>query len=345
MAPRISFRRPYPTHKDGNPIAKRKNVPAPRPSRFAAASADNSALFASMAVGAKTDPISAPTSTPQPSKFSVASAEYQALFTSMAVGAQSTPDTPIPAPQTPDEERTEYKPVSPGPGFASTEIVMETLVPTPNDTPAPQRPKFTAASQEYQDLFTSMAVGAKKPSILPSTPLCPYTAEIITKFTPALPPVIEVREEFVEENAIPTVKTVPPPPKPKFAVASPEYYDLFTSMAVGPKFVQQKLPTTPRQVISQLQTSPTTSSSSSPPVIASPFTPEETGSSSAGSSPPRPRPQTTDLIARRMIGAALGIKVSPKKDEKTSVIQIALRMKGKGEGLAAWEDYVACAEN
>jgi hypothetical protein len=343
-------------------------------------------------------------SLPPKPKFAAASQDCHGLSTSIAVGVQETSakETPVLSPSPTTEIRTESDPAPSSTVEKIVEYVEENPTPTPKAVPPPPKPKFAAASQEYYDLFTSMAVGPNKTPVTPAVPAyVPPALRIAqpvegtsktTKKTilqhqrsksaaialeyhdlstthvvraknvqhvavhlPAaeqMPEPVFVEspevgkvEEFVTENLVPITKTVSPTQNPRFAVASLELHDLFTSMAVRAKPVQQKFPATPRQSISQPHTSPSTSSSSPPAATTSPCTPEETGSSSAGSSPPRPRPQTTDLVARRLIGAALGIKVSTKKDEKTSVIQKALRMKGKGEGLAAWEDYAACAEN
>ncbi|KAF4628800.1 hypothetical protein G7Y89_g9359 [Cudoniella acicularis] len=59
----------------------------------------------------------------------------------------------------------------------------------------------------------------------------------------------------------------------------------------------------------------------------------------------RKRPETTDLIVRRMIGSALGLRIPKKLDEKTMVVERALKMKGKEERIGSWEKWERRKEN
>lgn len=367
-------------------------------------------------MGAKANHLPAPVLIPLSPRPAAASPEHQAILANKAVEPKQTLDTLVPALRM-DEKCTENASANTWAVSTATNPILEPLGPTKSDTPSPQKPKFLVAQQEYQDLFASMAIRAKQPSIVSLTPSIPLPAETTAAPTPVPPPTIEVQEAVSKQNAIPTPDVVATPLKYKFAVARPEYYDILASMRVGVKntpsnsSVPADLPptkrldesvgglskatdkpllphqrtkttalnmsitveppptkrtqevveemskatskpspvlTTPRHIISQHHTSPPTSSSSKhqpTTSTASPKTELSSAGSSPGSSPPRRRPQTTDLVARRLIGAALGIKVSMKRDEKTTVIQNAMKMKGRGERKAIWDNYAACVEN
>ncbi|KAG9234525.1 hypothetical protein BJ875DRAFT_509441 [Amylocarpus encephaloides] len=51
------------------------------------------------------------------------------------------------------------------------------------------------------------------------------------------------------------------------------------------------------------------------------------------------RPETTDVVARRMIGAALGVAIPKRVDEKTVAVNKAMRCRRSDERLAAWDEY------
>lgn len=53
------------------------------------------------------------------------------------------------------------------------------------------------------------------------------------------------------------------------------------------------------------------------------------------------RPHTTDFVARRMISHHLGVKVEPRKDEKTVAVRTALRMDKKTDRISSWENFLS----
>ncbi|RDL31455.1 uncharacterized protein BP5553_09664 [Venustampulla echinocandica] len=70
---------------------------------------------------------------------------------------------------------------------------------------------------------------------------------------------------------------------------------------------------------------------------ASPQTPPK-GEIENGS-PQRARPETSDIVVRRMIGRALGLKIPKKEDEKTVAVSEAMKLPGREERAACWDAF------
>lgn len=316
----------------------------------------------------------ATTLSPEPN-FAAAGGEYHGL--GMAAEERKVTTAP-PISITPPPVEAVPEPV-PTPSMTA-EIIAETVKETPPSSKLavtqPEKPKFAAASSELRGLFSSMAIGRKRaltasstsPNSQPHKRIAEIEKETATSeylLEPDLAACPKYEELKVlgdvaetdtvdqdaclsktEKEAVFAIKDPEPrvdvdpislPPKVNFAAASHDYYNMFASMSIiKPKSIPRPAASSS---ISPLPTSNILKPNSATTGLLTPET------SSTESTPPRRRPQTTDLVARRLIGAALGIKVQVKTDAKTGAIEKALRMKGKEERNAVWKEYVAGAEN
>jgi hypothetical protein len=265
-------------------------------------------------------------------RFAAASLECWNIFASMAIGAKPKPHRAVIA----SEKRVGSLGVldSEKAAPATTEDeIPATILHT--DTKG-QTSEIPTTDPAYYQSLTRMTVEVETAPIVALTSKAPITEP--------LTPNSSVNTQSLADG----ITSAPPSPRAvKFAVASPEYQALFASMAITSKPAYGKDARLSRDYASEPHTpqrnaSPTRHQEDST-FPSPPSTPEKKVSLSVPSSPRR-RPATTDLVARRLIGAALGIRMATKKDEKTTTIKKALGMKDKGEGIAMWEEYVAGIE-
>lgn len=258
--------------------------------------------------------------------FAAASPECSNIFASMAIGAKTCLRKAITA-----SEIIESRGVleSRRPGLSTMEDAFPTTIPQIDSQV--QSSGLATEDQVRHNSPINMTIEVEQASdnlAMTSDPPITDTSTTITLMTSS-------------SHASQIPSCISTPQSIKFAVASPEFQALFASMAIPAKSDKTGPPI--REIASEPHT-PQRTASPTPHQVhkfpSPPSTPEKKISLSAGSSPRR-RPATTDLVARRLIGAALGIRMTTKKDEKTTTIKKALGMKDKGEGKAMWKDYVA----
>jgi len=266
-------------------------------------------------ISAEVEPLDKP-------RFVAASPECWDIFASMAIEAKPKAHAVTTAPGKMDES----------PGVLESEDLARMM----------QEDTQTGASE----LATVDSVSHHSPAtMIVEVKPAPKTRSIISK-DPVTEPSTPDTSTMSHSQATSTSTSTSAPRTARFAITSPEFQALFASMAIPPRSSCEKIAHPPREYASephtpQRVTSPTRNQDHAFP--SPPSTPEKKVSLSVGSSPHR-RPPTTDLVARRLIGAALGIRMATKKDEKTAAIKKALGMKDRGEGMAVWEEYVAGIE-
>lgn len=196
-----------------------------------------------------------------------------------------------------------------------------------------QPPKFLAASNEFHELFTSMAIedrGAFATWRSDTSKEVFQSAQSSPKVIPEVSanPLDGAWEDVELRSATDLSQEAQLPQASRFLAASPEYRELFSEMAVRRRPQHPHSPTLQEAYFID-------SPKFLPPSMFARRTIPESPSPSKAS--PSRRPQTTDVVARRLISVALGIKMEKRKDEESVAIEKAVRVKNRREGSVAIE--------